>query len=156
MVKVAQYHHHQADTSSASTSKQIANRHFQTWYALLLCLADCLMNAASIPNPLPTYILYLPSLCVLGTVFCQDDDEEKLNKLCEDKSAGELFRLKAGKDNCRDVIQCTAAVSCPHIFNWKLIFHSIEGITSNQMSSRFGFRSGETNLWLEMGCEELW
>ena len=43
-------------------------------------------------------------------VFCQDEDDES-RKLCEDKSAGELFRLKAGKDNCRDVIQCTAAVS---------------------------------------------
>jgi hypothetical protein len=48
---------------------------------------------------------------VLG-VLCQDDEtlsQEK--KLCEDKSAGELFRLKSGKDACRDVIQCTAAVS---------------------------------------------
>ena len=47
----------------------------------------------------------------ISGVICQDEDEEKFNKLCEDKSAGELFRLKAGKDNCRDVIQCTAAVS---------------------------------------------
>jgi len=49
--------------------------------------------------------------------LAQDEDEEKLNKLCQDKSAGELFRLKAGKDNCRDVIQCTAAglqaIRCP-------------------------------------------
>ena len=48
---------------------------------------------------------------VLG-VLCQDDEtlsQEK--KLCKDKSAGELFRLKSGKDACRDVIQCTAGVS---------------------------------------------
>ena len=43
--------------------------------------------------------------------MCQDEDDEKFKALCADKSAGELFRLKAGKDNCRDVIQCTAAVS---------------------------------------------
>ena len=48
---------------------------------------------------------------VSGIEGREDEDEEKFNKLCEDKSAGELFRLKAGKDNCRDVIQCTAAVS---------------------------------------------
>lgn len=48
-------------------------------------------------------------LVILG-VLCQDEDDEKFKELCKDKSAGELFRLKAGKDNCRDVIQCTAAV----------------------------------------------
>ena len=42
-------------------------------------------------------------------VLAQDDlSQEK--KLCADKTSGELFRLQAGKDNCRDVIQCTAAV----------------------------------------------
>ena len=51
------------------------------------------------------------SCCGGAGALAQDEDEEKLNKLCQDKSAGELFRLKAGKDNCRDVIQCTAAVS---------------------------------------------
>ena len=40
-------------------------------------------------------------------VVCQDDDEVK-KKLCKDKEAGELFRL-SGAD-CRNVIQCTAAV----------------------------------------------
>merc|ERR1712079_281329 len=55
---------------------------------------------------------------VLSGVLCQDDESLSHEaKLCEDKSAGELFRLKAGKDNCRDVIQCTAAglqaIRCP-------------------------------------------
>ena len=50
------------------------------------------------------------SLITLG-VLCQDDDDETERKLCKDKSAGELFRLKEGEENCRDVIQCTAAVS---------------------------------------------
>ena len=53
----------------------------------------------------------IDNLNLFSGVNCQDEDEEKFNKLCEDKSAGELFRLKAGKDNCRDVIQCTSAVS---------------------------------------------
>eukprot|EP00092_Neocalanus_flemingeri_P012213 GFUD01013168.1.p1 GENE.GFUD01013168.1~~GFUD01013168.1.p1 ORF type:complete len:532 (-),score=107.90 GFUD01013168.1:129-1724(-) len=55
---------------------------------------------------------------VIAGVFGQDDDELALEKkLCQDKSAGELFRLNAGKDSCRDVIQCTAgglqAIRCP-------------------------------------------
>jgi len=54
-------------------------------------------------------------LAVTG-VLCQDDDETE-RKLCADKSAGELFRLKEGEENCRDVIQCTAAglqaIRCP-------------------------------------------
>ena len=50
---------------------------------------------------------------LLAGVICQDEDEAKSHeaKLCEDKSSGELFRLKSGADSCRDVIQCTAAVS---------------------------------------------
>ena len=36
--------------------------------------------------------------------MCQDDDDETEKKLCADKSAGELFRLKEGKDNCRDIL----------------------------------------------------
>merc|ERR1712203_1132530 len=58
-------------------------------------------------------------LVSLSGVLCQDDEEAKSHeaKLCEDKSSGELFRLKSGKDNCRDVIQCTAAglqaIRCP-------------------------------------------
>merc|ERR1711879_727955 len=55
-------------------------------------------------------------LAVTG-VLCQDDDDETERKLCKDKSAGELFRLKEGEENCRDVIQCTAAglqaIRCP-------------------------------------------
>merc|ERR1712154_261419 len=55
---------------------------------------------------------------VLSGVLCQDDESlSQEKKLCEDKSAGELFRLKSGKDACRDVIQCTAAglqaIRCP-------------------------------------------
>ena len=50
-------------------------------------------------------------------VICQDDvNEEGLTDqqiLCKDKEAGELFRITAGEENCRDVIQCTAAV-CKH------------------------------------------
>ena len=47
---------------------------------------------------------------VITGLLAQDDlSQEK--KLCADKTSGELFRLQAGKDNCRDVIQCTAAVS---------------------------------------------
>jgi len=49
---------------------------------------------------------------ILKGVFCQDEEQISQEKaLCKDKSAGELFRLKSGKDACRDVIQCTAAVS---------------------------------------------
>ncbi len=44
-------------------------------------------------------------------VLSQEEDLSQEEKLCADKSAGELFRLKAGEDSCRDVIQCTAAVS---------------------------------------------
>ena len=52
------------------------------------------------------------NLYVFGGVVCQDEETGLSNEqsLCEDKSAGELFRLKAGEDSCRDVIQCTAAV----------------------------------------------
>ena len=42
----------------------------------------------------------------------QDDDEEKEleRQLCQDKGAGEWFRLEAGENKCRDVIQCTVSV----------------------------------------------
>jgi len=55
----------------------------------------------------------LALLVSLSGVICQDEDDAKSHeaKLCEDKSSGELFRLKSGSDSCRDVIQCTAAVS---------------------------------------------
>merc|ERR1712027_217938 len=58
-------------------------------------------------------------LVSLSGILCQDDEESKSHeaKLCEDKSSGELFRLKGGEDSCRDVIQCTAAglqaIRCP-------------------------------------------
>ena len=54
------------------------------------------------------------TLKFLSGVLCQLEEDEAISqkkKLCEDKSAGELFRLKAGADNCRDVIQCTDGVS---------------------------------------------
>ena len=67
------------------------------------------------PPPLPPSLLTsnLTSYMLLAGVICQDEDDAKSHeaKLCEDKSSGELFRLKSGKDSCRDVIQCTAAVS---------------------------------------------
>jgi len=58
------------------------------------------------------WIRNLAVVLVVSGISCQDSDEElsQEKKLCQDKSAGELFRLKAGKDACRDVIQCTAAV----------------------------------------------
>merc|ERR1712038_473799 len=76
-------------------------------------------NAAGSPQPqseMKSSTVWL-SLLVTG-VFCQDDEQlSQEKKLCEDKSSGELFRLKAGKDSCRDVIQCTAAglqaIRCP-------------------------------------------
>merc|ERR1739838_1165600 len=48
----------------------------------------------------------------------QDADEDELERqLCQDKGAGEWFRLETGKDKCRDVIQCTVsglqAIRCP-------------------------------------------
>ena len=53
---------------------------------------------------------------VFAGVLAQNDDEiSQEKKLCADKTSGELFRLQAGKDNCRDVIQCTAAVSLPQL-----------------------------------------
>jgi len=61
----------------------------------------------------------LALLVSLSGVICQDEDDAKSHeaKLCEDKSSGELFRLKSGADSCRDVIQCTAAglqaIRCP-------------------------------------------
>jgi len=76
-------------------------------------------NAAGSPQPqseMKSSTVWL-SLLLTG-VFCQDDEQlSQEKKLCEDKSSGELFRLKAGKDSCRDVIQCTAAglqaIRCP-------------------------------------------
>jgi len=65
------------------------------------------------------WIRNLAVVLVVSGISCQDSDEElsQEKKLCQDKSAGELFRLKAGKDACRDVIQCTAAglqaIRCP-------------------------------------------
>jgi len=64
----------------------------------------------------PSLFIFL----VISGVLCQLEEDEAISqkkKLCEDKSAGELFRLKAGADNCRDVIQCTdgglQAIRCP-------------------------------------------
>jgi len=54
---------------------------------------------------------------LLAGVRAQDDGRTDEQELCDDKSAGELFRIKTGKENCRDVIQCTAAglqaIRCP-------------------------------------------
>merc|ERR1711935_112114 len=48
----------------------------------------------------------------------QDDEEKELERqLCQDKGAGEWFRLESGEKKCRDVIQCTVsglqAIRCP-------------------------------------------
>merc|ERR1711887_305631 len=65
------------------------------------------------------WIRNLAVVLVVSGISCQDSDEElsQEKKLCQDKSAGELFRLKSGADSCRDVIQCTAAglqaIRCP-------------------------------------------
>ena len=61
----------------------------------------------------PLYQVLTKTKLLLAGILCQDDEESKSHeaKLCEDKSSGELFRLKGGEDSCRDVIQCTAAVS---------------------------------------------
>ncbi len=40
----------------------------------------------------------------------ETDEEELERQLCEDKGAGEWFRLETGQEKCRDVIQCTASV----------------------------------------------
>jgi len=56
-------------------------------------------------------------ISLLAGVLCQDESDSHEKKLCQDKSSGELFRLKTGKDSCRDVIQCTSAglqaIRCP-------------------------------------------
>jgi len=62
-------------------------------------------------------LVAVATLFISGAV-CQDEEQQIQEKLlCEDKSAGELFRLSSGEDNCRDVIQCTAAglqaIRCP-------------------------------------------
>jgi len=57
----------------------------------------------------------IPILVIIAGVLAQDDDAA--SKLCEGKSSGEMFRLQAGKNNCRDVVQCTASglqqIRCP-------------------------------------------
>ena len=51
------------------------------------------------------------------TVVIDDDSFER--ELCKGKG-GEWFRLQAGDDNCRDVIQCTTSVSFS-TFNQQLL-----------------------------------
>lgn len=59
------------------------------------------------------------ALVLISYVSSQTEEElSEEQKLCADKSAGELFRLaKGGEDNCRDVVQCTGsgiqAIRCP-------------------------------------------
>eukprot|EP00092_Neocalanus_flemingeri_P026399 GFUD01028616.1.p1 GENE.GFUD01028616.1~~GFUD01028616.1.p1 ORF type:complete len:611 (-),score=134.31 GFUD01028616.1:98-1930(-) len=47
----------------------------------------------------------------------QVDQEDIRNALCQDKNAGEFFRLVAGPTHCRDVVSCTdaglQAIRCP-------------------------------------------
>merc|ERR1711978_552805 len=68
--------------------------------------------------PAMAWIQRLSLLLAVAGVFGQSDEElTQEQKLCRGKSSGELFRLKAGDDSCRDVIQCTAgglqAIRCP-------------------------------------------
>merc|ERR1712047_52404 len=68
--------------------------------------------------PVMAWIQRLSLLLAVAGVFGQSDEElTQEQKLCRGKSSGELFRLKAGDDSCRDVIQCTAgglqAIRCP-------------------------------------------
>lgn len=61
------------------------------------------------PCPNPVSLLCFPGHGHI--VKRQSDDEEALEKqLCQDKGAGEWFRLETGDEKCRDVIQCTASV----------------------------------------------
>ena len=60
------------------------------------------------PSPAPHIRKSSGSLIKIPGVLAQDDDAA--SKLCEGKSSGEMFRLQAGKKNCRDVVQCTASV----------------------------------------------
>merc|ERR1712241_335664 len=61
------------------------------------------------------WVIGVAATLLVSQVLCQDADDEVKKKLCKDKEAGELFRLKG--DDCRNVIQCTAAglqaIRCP-------------------------------------------
>ena len=39
-----------------------------------------------------------------------EEERELERQLCQDKGAGEWFRLEGGEKKCRDVIQCTVSV----------------------------------------------
>ena len=101
----------------------------------------------------PSHCCCLLSSHLVSGTFCQDDAAKKL---CDDKSSGEMFRLKAGKENCRDVVQCTAAVCSKLIISRNLLHQYFPGLATNPLSSRSGFWSGETDLWLEGCCQQLW
>jgi len=45
-----------------------------------------------------SFLISVSSVLITG-IICQDDASKKI---CDDKSSGEMFRLKAGKENCRD------------------------------------------------------
>ena len=93
------------------------------------------------------------TLLDVAGILCQDDAAKKL---CDDKSSGEMFRLKAGKENCRDVVQCTAAVRYKLFASFLRCSSSLwTGFATNQMSSRPGFWSWEADLWLEGRRQQL-
>ena len=54
----------------------------------------------------------------------QVDQEDARDALCQDKNAGEFFRLVAGQNQCRDVVSCTdgglQAIRCPPGFAFDL------------------------------------
>ena len=58
----------------------------------------------------------------------QDEEEKELERqLCQDKGAGEWFRLESGEKKCRDVIQCTVSVrkNCQFSTNQKYHFVAV-------------------------------
>ena len=64
-----------------------------------------------------------------ATTIIQTYEEEKEleRQLCQDKGAGEWFRLESGEKKCRDVIQCTVSVrkNCQFSTNQKYHFVAV-------------------------------
>merc|ERR1712161_142636 len=71
---------------------------------LLIILAVFLIAHSINAEPIPQYDDY-------------EEEKELERQLCQDKGAGEWFRLESGDKKCRDVIQCTVsglqAIRCP-------------------------------------------
>merc|ERR1739844_751276 len=89
-------------------SRKVIMRKCYVLWALVLSA----VTAAKVPSPEKL------KSDVLQRFKRQEADEDELERqLCQDKGAGEWFRLETGEDKCRDVIQCTAsglqAIRCP-------------------------------------------